>query len=268
MITSNNNVQIKNIIQLQKKSNARKKSKSFVIEGIKMFEEVPKDMRVSTYISQTYYGSNYDETNHSLKVGSALLEDNDYEVVADNVFKEISETMTPQGVIGIVKQPYYDFDSIIVRDDVRLMFLEDIRDPGNLGTIVRTSEGAGIDGIVLSKESVDMFNPKVIRSTMGAIYRMPFIYEDNFKEALEKKYKSQNIELYAAHLEGARDYAKVSYARKCGLIIGNEANGISDEVTKLANNMIKIPMQGKVESLNAAISAALIMYEVDRQRRV
>lgn len=259
MITSISNQQIKHIIQLQKKAKLRNELGQFVIEGIKMYREIPVECIVSTYISESFYNSKVKNDGVSLQK---------YEIVSDKVFGSISETITPQGIMAIVKKPIYNFDNIIKKESATLLFLDDLRDPGNLGTIVRTSEGAGIDGIVLSKESVDIFNPKVIRSTMGAIYRMPFIYEDNLKEAIQNKYINNGFVLYAAHLKGAKEYTKVDYPSKTGIVIGNEANGISDEVADVINNMIKIPMEGNVESLNAAISAALIIYEVYRQHNL
>ena len=200
MISSASNQQIKHIIQLQKKAKLRSELGQIVIEGIKMYGEIPKDCIVSTYVSETFY--NEQIKNH-------YIGEEKYEIVSDKIFGEISETVTPQGIMAIVRQPKYDFESIINKDNVTLLFLDNLRDPGNLGTIIRTAEGAGIDGVVLSKESVDIYNPKVIRSTMGAIYRVPFIYEDNFATKLKDKYRANGFELYAAHLEGAFEYTKV-----------------------------------------------------------
>lgn len=259
MITSASNQQIKHIVQLQKKAKLRSELGQFVIEGIKMYGEIPKNCIVSTYVSETFYSEKM--LNNDIGVEK-------YEIVSDKIFGEISETVTPQGIMAIVRQPKYDFDDIINKDNATLLFLDNLRDPGNLGTIIRTAEGAGIDGVVLSKESVDIYNPKVIRSTMGAIYRVPFIYEDNLATKLREKYKVNGFELYAAHLEGASEYTKVEYPRKTGIIIGNEANGVSKEVVDVSDCMIKIPMEGQVESLNAAISAALIIYEVYRQKNL
>ena len=132
--------------------------------------------------------------------------------------------------------------------------------------MVRTAEGVGMSGIVLSKDSVDMFNPKVIRSTMGAIFRVPFLYAEDFFACLNQ-IKNEGIEVYAAHLQGAVWYDKVSYQGKSAILIGNEANGLSETATSLSTQRIKIPMEGNVESLNAAIAAAVLMYESYRQIR-
>lgn len=260
MISSLANPQIKNLIQLQSKSKAREEQEAFVTEGIKMFEESKVGGHlVKAYIGETLY-------HHWEEKSPDLLKGYSYEVVTDAVLKGVSDTLTPQGILCLVKKPVYNLESFLQNSKVNLLLLEDIRDPGNLGTMVRTAEGAGITGILLSKNSVDMYNPKVIRSTMGAIYRMPFLYVENFTEML-KQLKENGITIYAAHLEGAEFYDKIIYPLKCAVMIGNEANGISSDAARASNQCIKIPMEGSVESLNAAIAAAIILYEIYRQKR-
>ncbi len=227
-----------------------------------MFEEAASQKRnliEKVYLADSYY-------QQYAKQSPVYLKDLDFEVVSDPVMKEASETVTPQGILAIVKQPVYSLSDMISGDSIRLLLLEDIRDPGNLGTMVRTAEGVGMAGIILSKESVDIFNPKVIRSTMGAIFRVPFFYAEDFYECLSQV-KQEGIEIYAAHLQGAVWYDKVSYQGKSAILIGNEANGLSDKAALCSTQRIKIPMEGNVESLNAAIAAAVLMYESYRQIR-
>jgi TrmH family RNA methyltransferase len=260
MITSTSNQQIKNLIQLQSKAKVRGEQGAFVIEGIKMFEESKAGGHlIKAYVSESFYMDKLQEEKDYFEFS--------YEIVSDGVFKEASDTMTPQGIMAIVKKPEYKIEDLIKKDKLNLMLLEDLRDPGNLGTIIRTSEGAGFDGVILSKASVDVFNPKVIRSTMGAIYRMPIVYVDNFLEMLEQL-KAESFHIYAAHLKGASYYDKINYGEKTAILIGNEANGLSEEAAKVSNHRVKIPMEGQVESLNAAIAAGILMYEVYRQRRL
>lgn len=260
MISSSSNGQIKNLMQLQKKAKARNEQDVFVIEGIKMYEEVPKDKVVKVYISESLYN------DILLKYSEEYFNNVSYEVVKDTVFKEVSDTITPQGIMAIIKKQHYDLEDILNQEAANLVILEDLRDPGNLGTIIRTSEGAGVTGIILSKSCVDLYNPKVIRSTMGSIYRMPYIYVEDLKDTLEKA-KKYGVALYAAHLAGRMNYDKEDYTKKCGILVGNEANGLSEEIAGLADRYIKIPMEGRVESLNAAVAAAILMYEIYRQRR-
>lgn len=259
MISSVSNPQIKNVIALQKKAKARREQGLFVVEGIKMVEEAKNNHLVKAYISEQYF-------NELTKRKEEVLKNLDYEVVTDSVFKQMSDTITPQGILATVTLPTYELKDLLDTKNGQFVLLEDLRDPGNLGTIMRTAEGAGVTAVILSKESVDLFNPKVIRSTMGSIFRMPFVYVDDFIETLEQM-KQKGITLCAAHLKGKNNYDQEDYTVSCGILIGNEANGLSDEASKEAQVLVKIPMCGQVESLNAAVACSIFMYEVARQRR-
>lgn len=258
MISSTSGKQIKNIISLQNKAGFRYESGQYVVEGLRICNEIPKDMLVKAYISESFHSK--------MKSGDIVCDICEYEIVKDSVFKEIALTKTPQGILAVVKQPRYNLSNMLDRKKCTLIFLDDVRDPGNLGTIIRTAEGANIDGIVMSKGTVDAFNPKVIRSTMGAIYRMPFVYVDDLSEAIAQA-KQSGVSFYAAHLKGTDDYAAIRYPDKRAVVIGNEANGISDDVTDMCDMLVKIPMTGDVESLNASVAAAVLMYELYRQSR-
>lgn len=257
MITSTSNAQMKNLSALLKKSKERKEQKCFVIEGRKMFEEICSDEKrlVKAYFSETYAKERYGDELPGFPC----------EVVADKVFEAVAETVTPQGVLAIVKMPEYSLKTMIQQAGT-LMLLEDLRDPGNLGTIIRTAEAAGVAGIILSRESVDVYNPKVIRSTMGAVYRVPFLYADDFYETLQVL-KQHGVRLFAAHLKGTKNFDEASYDGKVGILIGNEANGLTERAAQLAEEKVLIPMAGNVESLNAAVAAALLMYEAFRKQR-
>jgi TrmH family RNA methyltransferase len=144
--------------------------------------------------------------------------------------------------------------------------LEDIQDPGNLGTIIRAGEGAGVSGIIMTQGTADIFNPKVIRSTMGSIYRVPFFVVESLGDVIETL-KAKGISVYAAHLDESIDYDKADYTKPTAFLIGNEAKGLKRETADLATGYIKIPMAGQVESLNAAVATTILMYEAQRQRR-
>lgn len=259
MITSTSNVQIKEIMALLKKSRERKEKKVFVIEGRKMFEEICQDKSrvVKAYFSDSYVKEQY---------GGKALPEVPYEIVADSVFDAMAETVTPQGVLAIVKMPEYSLEDMVAHAGT-LVLLENLRDPGNLGTIIRTAEAADVSGVILSKESVDIYNPKVIRSTMGAVYRVPFLYVDDFM-ALLVKLREREVRILAAHLQGKKNFDQADYSGKVGILIGNEANGLSEEASALANEKMLIPMAGSVESLNAAVAAALLMYEAFRKQKL
>lgn len=146
------------------------------------------------------------------------------------------------------------------------MVLETIQDPGNLGTILRAGEGAGVTGVVMDANTADIYNPKVIRSTMGSVLRMPFVYVENFHETL-KELKQRKIRLFAAHLKGKNAYDLEDYTGDTAFLIGNEANGLTEETAAMADTYVRIPMEGRVESLNAAVASSVLMFEAARQRR-
>lgn len=257
MITSSSNQQMKNIVMLMKKAKARREQGLFVVEGRKMFEEVPAEWLEKVYVSENFFK----------EPGAAdRLRDKEYEVVADAVFKSISDTQTPQGILCLVRMPQYGLLDLFRGKDTHLLILESIQDPGNLGTMLRTGEGAGITGVIMNQTTVDLFNPKTIRSTMGSIYRVPYFVTEDLKKTVEE-IKAEQISVYAAHLRGKLQYDEPSYLGGTAFLIGNEGNGLSDETAGLADTYIRIPMEGAVESLNAAVSASILMYETNRQRR-
>lgn len=257
MITSKANSQIKNIIRLAKKANERREQKAFLVEGVRMFEETPPGQRLGTYVSESF-----------LKKEEQLqkLAGTDYQTVSDAVFKQMSDTQTPQGILCIVRQPAYQLSDLMQGEHTHLLILENIQDPGNLGTMFRTAEGAGVTGIIMNQTCVDLFSPKTIRSTMGSIYRVPFYVTKHLKDTI-CEIKRQNVAIYAAHLKGRKNYDTFHYRSGCAFLIGNEGAGLTAETSNQADDYLRIPMEGSLESLNAAMAAGILMYEVNRQRR-
>ena len=185
--------------------------------------------------------------------------------MSDTVFAHVSDTKTPQGILAVVRRMEYTAEDIL-GETPHVLVLENIQDPGNLGTIVRTGEGAGITGVIMSNGTVDIYNPKTIRATMGSIYRVPFCYAENM-QAVMQKLKKCKIQTYAAYLEGSSVHDAQNYKEATAFLIGNEGNGLTRELAESADWRIRIPMCGKVESLNAGIASAILMYEAQRQRR-
>ena len=259
MITSTSNARVKELVQLQKKSKVRNEQGVFLVEGVKMYQEIPQEQLVKVYVSETFADKQKEEINR-------LKDRRKLEYLSDHVFQYVSDTKTPQGILCVVRQSTYCLEDILEAEDAHLLVLDNLQDPGNLGTILRTAEGAGVTGIIISKESVDIYNPKVSRSTMGSIYRVPFVYVEDLKEAIAKV-KAHGIFTYAAHLDGKNSYDKEDYTKKTAFLIGNEGNGLRKEIADLADTWIRIPMQGQVESLNAAIATSVLMFETARQRR-
>ena len=260
MITSAGNGRIKYLDNLIKKARFRRSEGKFVAEGIKMFNEAPKELLLEVYVKEGAYDSFDIDTRKKLeRIG--------YETLSESVFNKVSDTVTPQGILSVNKIREYSINDIISEEKPSIAVLENIQDPGNIGTIIRTAEGAGVSGIILSRDCVDIFNPKVIRSTMGSIFRMKFTFVENFDECF-KIFKEKNIDTYALALDkNAKEYDKYDYKKGTAFFIGNEGNGLKESTVKKCGNTAFIPMCGEVESLNASVAASLMMYEIYRQRR-
>lgn len=266
MITSTANAQVKELIKLTKKSRAREEAGVFIVEGPRMAGELMEDPKWRERIEKIYlsesYAAKHEEECDKIR-GICRVE-----LMADSVFAHVSDTKTPQGILAVVRRQEYGMPDVLGRQPGRshVIVLDNLQDPGNLGTIFRTAEAAGVTGILLSRDCVDIYNPKVIRSTMGAIFRVPFLYVDDLPGAIGGM-KEAGVRVFAAHLEGRNAYDREDYSCGTAFLIGNEGNGLREEVAECADCRVRIPMQGKAESLNAAVAAAVLMFEVSRQRR-
>mgnify|MGYP003368358372 CR=1 FL=1 len=245
MINSTSNKQVKRVINLRDKAKARREEGLYVAEGLRMCREYKPDDVEILYITE-----NFGKQEENKK----WLRGFKFEFVTDEVMHYMADTKTPQGVLAVAKQKKCTLEDILKKTKTQklLMILENIQDPGNLGTIIRAGEGAGITGVVMSSDTADIYNPKVIRSTMGSVLRVPFVYASDLKEA---------------HLKGMHNYDQEDYTKDTGFLIGNEAKGLTDEMAAVADTYIKIPMAGQVESLNAAVASSVLMFESARQRR-
>lgn len=258
MITSMSNPRVKLVVQLIQKAKVRNRNQLFVVEGLKMLLEAPKKRIQEVYCSESFYETHRQEE---------FLLQYSYEVVADEVFRKMTDTVEPQGILCTVKQFEYCLEKLIKVENPLLLVVENMQDPGNLGALLRTGEAAGVDGIILTKESVDIYNPKTVRASMGAIYRMKYSYTDSITGVIEEL-KRLDIATYAAHLEGKAYFTEIDFTSPTAFLIGNESKGLEAHTGDRACEKIKIPMCGRVESLNAAMAAGLLIYEAQRQRRV
>lgn len=248
MITSKTNELIKQIKNLHTKK-YRDESNEFLVEGKKIVKEaIEANFKISKII-----------------VCEELLKEEfsdkrfEIEYVSKNVFEYISDTMSPQGIMAIVKKPEYEnkYDNMIFA-------LDNVQDPGNVGTIIRTLDSAGINTLLLSTGCADEYNPKVIRSTMGAIFRIKICSELNLLEKL-KELKLDGYKIIVTALNADSNLFEFEFPPKAIIVIGNESNGVCKEIQALADVRIKIPMVGGTESLNAGVAASLMAYEAFRK---
>lgn len=263
MITSTSNSKVKNVALLQKKAKERRTQNAFVVEGARIVSETPMDLLMEIYMSESFEKSGEYERVAAL-VAKAKDAGAFVETVSDNVFEAMSDTVTTQGILAVVKKPEFAMRHLLVGTP-HILVVETLQDPGNLGTIFRTAEGAGATGIIMNKTTVDLFSPKVVRSTMGSIYRMPHVIVEDLKDTI-RDLQGSGITFYAAHLKGEKFYDEFDYTKPTAFLIGNEGNGLSDEIADAADEYMKIPMEGQLESLNAAMAAGILMYEAHRQR--
>ena len=268
MITSINNSQIKNIIALNKKARERKAQRLFVVEGLRAVSEVPGELISAVFCVEDFKENpeGKDFINQlSIKAPNAPLEE-----VAERVFKSMCDTVTPQGILAVVKMQDFTMDDVLGAGSdksAHIVILESLQDPGNMGTIIRTAEGAGATGIIMNNTTVDLYSPKVVRSTMGSIFRVPHLIVQDLGATVKTLEDQYNVAVYAAHLKGYRNYDEMDFTSPIAFMIGNEGNGLTDEISQLATSYLKIPMEGQLESLNASVAASILMYETSRQRR-
>ncbi len=244
------NRQCKELQELVKKAKARRETGLFIAEGERIVREIPPALLQNVYVSETYASAE--------KVPAGA------EILSDAQFLKIADTKTPQGIFAVVKIPAFS-QEILRKKNGLFLLLEAIQDPGNLGTIFRVAEGAGVSAVVLDKKTADPYAPKAVRSTMGSVFRQPHFFVEEAEEALHP-WKQQGIRIFAAHLSGTVRYDKADYRDGAAFLIGNEGNGLSEELVSFADERIVIPMGGKLESLNAGVAASLLVYEAARQR--
>ena len=251
VITSSANAVFKNIMKLKNRK-YRDKLGVFIAEGVRFVSEIPEEVEIDEYIVSEGF-------NGKLREGVRVY------ALSENLFKQISDTESPQGVIAVCKKTDL-FGSDIYGDNNGLFIIaEEINDPGNLGTIIRTADAFGAKAVLLSKGSVDLYNSKVLRSTMGSVFHLPILTDVDIKEVTDDM-KKRGIKIYAAHLKGEKMPSQIDLNKGSAFIFGNEARGLKDETADLCDEYIKIPMTGRAESLNLSVAASVLMYESLRQR--
>lgn len=260
-ISSKNNSLIKEIKGLYRRKN-RWANKQFIIEGIKVVKEAILN---KVNIKQIIYSEKLLSTPEGQELFQNIQFRDNVVKLTDNLFNEIADTDNPQGILAIVEFIEREFSDILNIKNPALLFLDRVQDPGNMGTIIRTGDAFNIDGIIIGEGCVDPYNPKVVRSTMGSIFRVPlYVCADSLDFLLN--FKGKDIKVLATSLDGRLLYNE-NFQGGFICIIGNESRGVDPKIMSIADSAIKIPMPGKAESLNAGVAASIIMYESMRCRK-
>lgn len=257
-ITSKDNELIKHIRKLKDKK-YRDESNEYVVEGVKLVEEAVKEnAKIKQIIVCEDTTRTYEIPTH------IMLEIARYECisVSNKIFNIITQVTNPQGIMAIIEKNAQDAQIDYSQDII--VVLNDVQDPGNLGTILRTVDSIGLNQIIVSKGTADAFNSKVVRSTMGAIFRIKIIEVENLAQAI-KEMRKHHFKLMVTSLQTKNSIYDIDFNKKI-IVIGNEANGVSKEIQDMADEKAKIPMLGRTESLNASVAAGVVMYEYVRQK--
>lgn len=252
---SRENKSVKLALKLRTKKH-RETEGRYIVEGIRFIEEAIK----ANVVDYILFSDKLFTTSDPER--AMAIDCNKFEI-EDEVLRELCGTENPQGIVAVVKKTDYDFDDI--KNDF-IIIADGIQDPGNLGTIIRTADAAGAGAVFITKGTVDVYNDKTLRATMGSIFHIPIIFGEDFNE-LSTTLKENGYNIYGTSLEGSKYIYDCDFTSKAAIVIGNEANGIPAEHMDIITQKIKIPMPGQAESLNVAAATAVVMYEVLRQRK-
>ncbi|WP_059171351.1 RNA methyltransferase [Bacillus sp. FJAT-27445] len=244
-IQSAQNPQVKQWKKLAMKKE-RERTGLFLAEGYHLVEEALKSPGTVTELIVS------DGTDIPPRID---YKDTPVTVVSRDIFKNMSETETPQGIMAICRQ---QFNEASLESAQSFLLLDAVQDPGNLGTMIRTADAAGIDAVIAGTGSVDLYNPKVLRSAQGSHFHLP-VFSGELEEWIPKLVE-KGITVYGTALEGARDYTEVTPASRFALLVGNEGNGVAKGLLEKTNENLYVPIYGKSESLNVAIAAGVLLY--------
>ncbi len=256
-ISSKQNGLVKKINSLYKKK-FRDIENLFVVEGLRSvslvlenkIEDIEYILVTEEYVEKLKYDFDYNKVF----------------VCNNDVFKSMTDAVNAQGILAVCKKPTNNFEDILQKENLFLLVCENIQDPGNAGTLIRTADSVGADAIAFTKGSVDVYNPKVVRSTVGSVLNVD-IYENLDVNNLIDTLKEGNITCYGTSLDTQQFHDEVKYKENLAVFLGNEANGLLQTTQDALDYKVKIPMYGKAESLNVGVAGSVVCYEILRQKR-
>ncbi len=255
-ISSVHNPKIKNIVRLQEKSSERNAQKTIIVEGAR---ELGHAISAGFSINQLFFCSELDAQAENFKA-------NTYFDVSKEVYSKIAYRENSDGYIALLEPKYTELSDLKFKHNPFIIVLESVEKPGNLGAVLRTADAAKVDALIICDPRTDIYNPNVIRSSVGCVFTVPIVVSSN--EVLLDYFKENNIKSYAAALTANTFYTDIDFKESCAIIMGTEATGLSDFWLNKCDEQIKIPMLGKIDSLNVSTSTAILTFEAQRQRSV
>lgn len=258
IIKSKSNLHIKEVKKLKDRK-YRNEKHEFLIEGFRFLEEAIKSEFKTSMI---FIRSSSIEKWEQYKENHKIIDSETSEIyyVDDNIFKTISDTDNSQGIIAVVHDKKLNTKS----QNGFYILVDKIQDPGNMGTIIRSAHASGALGVIITKGTVDVYNQKTLRSTMGSIFHVPIIHDDNLENIIILK--KGGFKIIASMLETDLNFYNTEFGDKIILAVGNEGNGLSEEIKDIADIKVRIPMPGEAESLNASVAASIMMFELVRRK--
>lgn len=257
-ILSKDNLLVKDIKKLKEKK-YRMSSNMFLVEGFRFTREA---LNSNFEVVNIFISASGEAKYESSSMEDKLQKNTKVYGVSDSLFKSVCDTDNPQGILAVVRSTLVE----IKYDYGFYMLADKIQDPGNMGTIIRTAHAAGALGVIITKGTVDIYNDKTLRATMGSIFKIPVIYDENL--SLVQKLKSDGFKLITSSLDTDNNFYDIDLTQKVIISVGNEGNGICEDVYNMCDIKVKIPMPGGAESLNAAVAASIMMYEAVRQKNI
>lgn len=262
LVESKNNSRVKYVKKLARRR-FRDREGKFVLEGFRAVEEV---LKLSGTVEFILFSPSARATSRGEQLFAAAREAGIAAVeVAENIMRDLAGTETPQGVLAVVCRREVSLDDILSTSPSLLVLVDGVQDPGNLGTIVRTSAGAGAQGLILLPGTVDLYNPKTLRSTMGNIFKLPVVMAGQRSEVL-KKIRNAGLELVVGDPRAEKAVFEIDLTGPVVIAVGNEARGVQEDILMHSRHRVHIPMSAGVDSLNVAVAAGIMLYEVVRQR--
>lgn len=254
--------QEKNIKALKNSKKIRQKQSRFLIEGLKSVVEA---VNSAVCIDFIVLSDGFLDNNKN-KIRSLLKDLNGIKIfkTSNNVFQKLSDTVTPQGIMAIAQQKQHKLQEVI-KNNFLIVALDRVGDPGNMGTIIRTADAAGADAVLIGKGCVDIYNPKVVRTTMGSIFRVPIIQTDDLLKTLNKL-KQAGGNIVTTFLDTQNLYYNIDLSTPTIIVLGQEDEGVSNNILDISDYVVKIPMPGNAESLNVSVACGILLFEAVKQR--
>ena len=256
VLNSKDNINIKNAVKLKKSAKYRRETGLFIAEGVRLCTDAMKSgAQITMFFATEDASLRYAEDFAAL---SSYAEKTC--LVSKELFAHIGDTQSPQGFLCVIKTLDKNCQFDTIKDSGKFLALDNVQDPNNLGAILRTAEAFGVSGVILSDDCCDVYNPKVVRGSMGAVFRLSFMSVNRLSCFFED---NPNLNTYAAVVGMEADsVTQTDFSEPCAVVIGNEGNGIRPQTLSACRHKITIPMAGRAESLNASVAAAVLIWEM------